>query len=109
MAPTGRVLLVAVEHDAFSDGRMGPPFNVSEVQVRHHIRVRVRIGVGVGIGLGPPFNVSEVQVRELFGEDFAVELLQREDRFELEPTWRKRGCTHFAEVAYLLTRRPRVS
>ena len=80
MAPTGRVLLVAVEHDAFSDGRMGPPF-----------------------------NVSEVQVRELFGEDFAVELLQREDRFELEPTWRKRGCTHFAEVAYLLTRRPRVS
>ena len=131
---------VAVEHDPFSDGR-----------------------------LGPPFNVSEVQVRELFGEDFAVELLQREDRldlcrkqgahrgcvwpewrragvtsargcrprlpqalaclgqsvgprwpaisglflytgFELEPTWRKRGCTHFAEVAYLLTRRrPRVS
>ena len=34
MAPTGRVLLVAVEHDAFSDGRLGPPFNVSEVQVR---------------------------------------------------------------------------
>ena len=76
LAPKGRVLLVTVEHDAFSDGR-----------------------------LGPPFAVSEVQVRELFGEAFDVELLQREDRIDLEPTWRKRGCTHFSETAYLLTRR----
>ena len=80
MAPAGRVLLVAVEDDALSDGR-----------------------------LGPPFALSEAQVRELFGADFDVELLQREDRIDLEPTWRKRGCTHFSEAAYLLTRRSRAS
>lgn len=76
MAAAGRVLLVTVEHDAFSDGR-----------------------------LGPPYEVSEEEVRQLFGGAFEVRLLQREDRMEAEPTWRKRGCTRFSEAAYLLTRR----
>ena len=76
MAPGGRVLLVTVEHDPFEGGK-----------------------------LGPPYEVTEASVRALFGEHFAVELLQWEDRIEREPAWRQHGCTRFAEAAYLLTRR----
>lgn len=34
IAPGGRVLLIATEHDAFADGRLGPPFEVLESDVR---------------------------------------------------------------------------
>ena len=76
MKPGGRVLFVSVEHPPFSDGR-----------------------------LGPPHSVDEAEVRALFGEDFVVEQLAREDRMELEPAWRERGCSFFFETTYLLTRR----
>lgn len=32
--PGGRILLVSVEHDAFPDGRLGPPFQVKEYEIR---------------------------------------------------------------------------
>lgn len=34
VAPGGRVLLITTEHDAFADGRLGPPFEVLESDVR---------------------------------------------------------------------------
>jgi len=34
MAPGGRILLVAVEHDGFSGGKRGPPYQVSEADMR---------------------------------------------------------------------------
>lgn len=34
IAPGGRVLLCTTEHDAFADGRLGPPFEVLESDVR---------------------------------------------------------------------------
>eukprot|EP00931_Biecheleriopsis_adriatica_P038824 TRINITY_DN22200_c0_g2_i2.p1 TRINITY_DN22200_c0_g2~~TRINITY_DN22200_c0_g2_i2.p1 ORF type:complete len:314 (+),score=60.73 TRINITY_DN22200_c0_g2_i2:15-956(+) len=76
MAPGGRLLLVAVEHDAFSDGR-----------------------------LGPPFEVTEADVRTLFSSNFEIKLLRREDRIDKDAGMRSRGVTRFHECAYLLTRR----
>jgi len=73
VAPGGRALLVTVEHDAFADGK-----------------------------LGPPFEVSEADVRALYGEQFDVELLVREDVLEQNPAMRDRGCGYFRECAYLL-------
>jgi len=70
IAPGGRVLLVTVEHDAFSNG-----------------------------SLGPPFEVTESDVHTLFASDFDVRLLLREDQFEKDPTWRKRGATRFHEAS----------
>ncbi|CAE8652668.1 unnamed protein product [Polarella glacialis] len=76
MAPGGKVLLVAVEHDAFADGR-----------------------------LGPPFEVTEAEVASLFGSTFAVKLLQREDRLEQDAGMKRRGVSRFHECIYLLTKR----
>jgi len=76
VAPGGRVLLVAVEHDAFADGR-----------------------------LGPPFEVTEADVRALYEDKFEVQLLLREDRLDKDAGMRARGLTRFHECAYLLTRR----
>lgn len=53
IAPGGRVLLCAVEHDAFKDGR-----------------------------LGPPFEVTEMDIRTLFSEEFDVTPLERDDKPE---------------------------
>mmetsp|Transcript_11449 Transcript_11449/g.15399 ORF Transcript_11449/g.15399 Transcript_11449/m.15399 type:complete len:148 (-) Transcript_11449:62-505(-) len=76
LQPGGRLLLVTVEHDAFADGR-----------------------------LGPPFEVTEGEVRTLFGGSFEIRLLRREDRFHADAGMRARGCTRFNECAYLLTRK----
>lgn len=73
---SGRVLIVAVEHDPFDGGK-----------------------------LGPPFSVDESQVRALFAADFEITLLEREDRMPHETVWRERGCERFDETTYLLTRR----
>ena len=54
---------------------------------------------------GPPHNVDEKEVRKLFGKDFEVEMLSREDKMEAEPHWKKRGATRFDEVAYMCRRK----
>ena len=45
------------------------------------------------------------QVDRLFAEHFDIEILKREDRMPLEPSWRERGCDYFFETTYLLTRK----
>ncbi|KAL1524881.1 hypothetical protein AB1Y20_019761 [Prymnesium parvum] len=54
---------------------------------------------------GPPFSLTHEQVTTLFSDHFEVQLLQREDTLDKEPSWRERGATKFEEVAYLLTKR----
>ena len=54
---------------------------------------------------GPPFNVDEAEVKRLLGKQFDVRLLSREDKMREEPHWKKRGATHFEEVAYMCTRK----
>ncbi|CAK0829572.1 unnamed protein product, partial [Prorocentrum cordatum] len=77
LAPGGRVLLVTCEHAPFADGVLGPPFQVTEADVRAH-----------------------------FGGAFDVRLLCREDTIDSGPMrMRDRGLDHFYEAAYLLTRR----
>jgi len=73
---TGTLLLVCVEHGPFSGGK-----------------------------LGPPFSITHADVEALFGENFVVELLEREDRMPVEPVWKERGCEQFDETTYLLKRR----
>ena len=76
LVPGGRILLVAVEHDAFANGTMGPPFSLpfDELPV-----------------LFPPAR-------------YTIQLLAKEDRMPLEPVWKKRGCAYFFEAAYLITK-----
>lgn len=76
VAPGGRVLLVVTEHDPFANG-----------------------------SLGPPFEVTEAEVRTLCAERFDVKLLVREDRLDQDKGMRERGASRFHEVVYLLTRR----
>jgi thiopurine S-methyltransferase len=73
---TGTLLLVCVEHGPFFGGK-----------------------------LGPPFSIAHADVESLFGESFSVELLEREDRMQIEPVWKERGCEQFDETTYLLKRR----
>ena len=71
-----RILLVTVEHDPFSNGK-----------------------------LGPPYSVSHDDVARLFpSKHYAVELLSREDRMPMEHVWKQRGCSHFYEAVYLITK-----
>ena len=75
--PGGRVLFVSVEHPPFEGGK-----------------------------LGPPHSIERAEVDRLFGEDaWDIEILKREDRMPLEPSWRERGCDYFFETTYLLTRK----
>ena len=75
LAPGARVLLVAVEHDPFSGG-----------------------------SLGPPFEVTAADMRSLYGAAFEIRELSRENRLSVEPQLRARGCTRFEEVVYLLVK-----
>ena len=63
------------------------------------------VTVGHDPTFGPPHNVDEKEVRKLFGKDFEVEMLSREDKMEAEPHWKKRGATRFDEVAYMCRRK----
>lgn len=54
---------------------------------------------------GPPYSVSEDEVRALFGGDYAVELLVREDVLAQEPRFRERGLHRLHECVYRLTGR----
>lgn len=74
--PGGRILLVSVEHDPFSDGR-----------------------------LGPPFEIVESEIRDLFKDTFDVHLLQREDLSGTEDGMLHRGCKRFFDCVYLLVRK----
>eukprot|EP00928_Gymnodinium_smaydae_P048318 TRINITY_DN32296_c0_g1_i1.p1 TRINITY_DN32296_c0_g1~~TRINITY_DN32296_c0_g1_i1.p1 ORF type:complete len:337 (+),score=69.29 TRINITY_DN32296_c0_g1_i1:47-1012(+) len=77
IAPGGRVLLVATEHQPFKGGK-----------------------------LGPPFQVTEAEVKALFGAAFEIRQLCREDTIDRPPGgMRERGIDHFYEVVYLLTKR----
>ncbi|KAJ8598532.1 hypothetical protein CTAYLR_001330 [Chrysophaeum taylorii] len=71
----GRVLLVAVEHPPFVDGK-----------------------------LGPPFNISEPALRALANPHFEVERIHTEDRIPLDPFWSQKGCAWCFETTYILTR-----
>ena len=55
---------------------------------------------------GPPHSIDEAEVRKLLGSTFDIKQLTRENRLEIEPTWKARGATSFHEVAYMCTRRP---
>lgn len=74
IVPGGRVLLVVVEHDPFPDGR-----------------------------LGPPFEVTEQDVMRLYSNAFTIKQLGRS---EVSNDKRRRECTRFEEVIYLLTKLP---
>eukprot|EP00930_Biecheleria_cincta_P036911 TRINITY_DN25298_c0_g3_i1.p1 TRINITY_DN25298_c0_g3~~TRINITY_DN25298_c0_g3_i1.p1 ORF type:complete len:361 (+),score=44.61 TRINITY_DN25298_c0_g3_i1:267-1349(+) len=77
LAPGARLLLVTVEHDAFADGR-----------------------------LGPPFEVPEAEVRQLFGStSWEVQLLRREDRLPHDAGMRSRGCSRFGEGVYMIAKK----
>lgn len=52
---------------------------------------------------GPPFSVSEAEIRSLYGGDCAIELLCAEDILEQEPRFRERGLTRLQEKVYRLT------
>lgn len=55
---------------------------------------------------GPPFAVSDVEVRAHYDEGFEIERLAREDVIEREPRFRERGLSALTESTWLLTRRP---
>ena len=67
----------ATQHDPFKNGKLGPPFSVTEADVPV---------------LFPPAH-------------YDVELLKREDRMPIETVWRDRGCNYFFEATYLITRK----
>lgn len=52
---------------------------------------------------GPPFSVSEAQVRELFANKRTITLLESRDRFADEPQLVERGLSRLQEHAFLLS------
>lgn len=71
----GRILLAVAEHDGLFGG-----------------------------ALGPPYSVTYDQMEELFGEDFTVRVMEREDSLSENPTWRDQGVKKFSKSVYLLTK-----
>lgn len=53
---------------------------------------------------GPPFAVAADEVHALFGADFSIRRLARENTLAREHRFRARGLTEFHEVCYALTR-----
>lgn len=54
---------------------------------------------------GPPFSVTESEVRRLFEAGFEVEVQHADDVLAREPRFRERGLTRLDEKVYLLRRR----
>jgi thiopurine S-methyltransferase len=54
---------------------------------------------------GPPFSVTENEVRELYEPDWHVEVLERRDILEQQPTFVADGVTALDTVVYRLIRR----
>ncbi len=72
----GKILLVTLEHDPFNKGR-----------------------------LGPPYTVSESDVRRLYSEKFDIETVSRKNLYENEPKWKTLGVSYMYENVFILTRR----
>ncbi|HHH45145.1 MAG TPA: thiopurine S-methyltransferase [Gammaproteobacteria bacterium] len=51
---------------------------------------------------GPPFSVTEPEVEALFGRDWSIRCLHREDILDGEPRFRARGLSSLSEKVYLL-------
>lgn len=54
---------------------------------------------------GPPFSVLEGEVRELFGRDWMVDVLERRDILDAQPSFVEEGVTALSTVVYRLDRR----
>lgn len=54
---------------------------------------------------GPPFPVTETEVRQYFADGFAVEVFSRTAVLDEHPRFEARGLTALDEVVYRLTRR----
>lgn len=54
---------------------------------------------------GPPFSVSESEVRDCFGDAFQVDVFSRTEVLEEHPRFQARGLTRLDEVVYRLQRR----
>lgn len=54
---------------------------------------------------GPPFAVSEAEVRALYGEAADIRLLASEDVLDQNPRFRQRGVSRMTENIFLLTLR----
>ncbi|HHJ13245.1 MAG TPA: thiopurine S-methyltransferase [Gammaproteobacteria bacterium] len=57
---------------------------------------------------GPPFAVSDDEVRQHFGAAWQIRLLDVEDRLQAEARFREQGVTRFEERVYHLRRTPPV-
>jgi thiopurine S-methyltransferase len=53
---------------------------------------------------GPPFSVSEEEVRELYSKNFRIDKLAAKNVLEDEPRFKARGLTVLTETAYKLTK-----
>merc|ERR1719296_32838 len=73
IAPGGRILLVTVERDATKDGKRGPPF-----------------------------EVTEADLRTLCANTFDVTLLERKDVLAENQHFQAQGVSRMNECAYLL-------
>lgn len=56
------------------------------------------------VASGPPFSVSEAEVRKRYVPEFAVDSIERNGILSEEPRFRERGITAMHEQAYALTR-----
>src|SRR5690606_7968688 len=56
---------------------------------------------------GPPFSVTETEVLERYGRDWEVEVLERRDILEGQPSFQAEGVTALETVVYRLGRRLR--
>ncbi|MBA1148980.1 thiopurine S-methyltransferase [Ectothiorhodospiraceae bacterium WFHF3C12] len=54
---------------------------------------------------GPPFSVTEREVRDYFGADFELDVFSRAQVLHEHPRFRARGLTRLEEVVYRLRRR----
>jgi thiopurine S-methyltransferase len=55
---------------------------------------------------GPPFSVEEREVHRLLGERWDIDLLERRDILDSQPTFSEQGVTALSTAVYALTRRP---
>ena len=54
---------------------------------------------------GPPFSVTEAEVRDLYENDFGITVLESTDVLAQEPKFQQRGLTQLFEKVYLLQRK----
>jgi thiopurine S-methyltransferase len=54
---------------------------------------------------GPPFSVSEADVRKLYGGSFRIRRLETTDALASNPRLKAQGLTAFTETTYLLVKR----